>query len=145
MPGAAIILTPDAYPKPLSIGAESITVLAAKESTGSYEVFLQADELGAGPPPHHHAWDEAFFVIAGEFEFHLPDRTVAAKVGTFCHIPAGTSHWFRSLAAGSKMISITSGSTAAAMFADLAAAAARFPTDTEKVMAAGAKHGLRSG
>lgn len=144
MPGTAIILTPDGYPAPLSIGAESITVLAAKETTGGYEVFLQADDLGAGPPPHHHAWDEAFFVLAGAFEFHLEGQTVAAKAGTFCHIPAGSSHWFKSLAKGSTMISITAASNAAAMFVDLAAAAARFPTDPVKVMAAGEKHGLRA-
>lgn len=145
MAGAAIILTLDSYPEALTIGGESITVLAAKATTGGYEVFLQADDLGAGPPPHHHDWDEAFFVLAGEFEFHLPDRTIAARPGTFCHIPAGTSHWFKSLASGSTMISITAGSNAAAMFVDLAEAAARFPTDPDKVMAAGEKHGLRSG
>src|SRR5437868_3749053 len=28
----------------------------------------------SGPPPHHHPWDEAYYVIEGEVRFSLGDR-----------------------------------------------------------------------
>ncbi len=42
-----------------------------------------------------------------------------ARLGTFVHVPAGTTHWFRFGAGGGEMVSLTSGAGAAKMFADV--------------------------
>ena len=46
----------------LNVVGEQISVLASGDQTGSYEVFHQGGPEGSGPPPHHHPWDEAFYV-----------------------------------------------------------------------------------
>ena len=50
---------------PKRVGAEKITILADNSQTGSYEVYLHDAPEGAGPPPHSHPWDEAFYVMQG--------------------------------------------------------------------------------
>lgn len=92
-------------------------MLASKQATGGYEVFLQEGDEGTGPPPHEHAWDESFYVIEGEIEFGIGDDQMTARPGTLVHMPAGTVHWFRFGAGGGRMLSMTGeGSDAAAFF-----------------------------
>ena len=111
------------YPRPLNVVGELITVLASGASTGSYELFLQEGEEGSGPEPHHHPWDEPFFVIRGEVNFNV-DSDVArlAAPGTLVDVPAGSTHWFRWRHGGGAMLSITSPEAATRMFADIDAA-----------------------
>ena len=42
---------------------------------------------GAGPPLHHHDFDEAFYVIEGELTFRLRDDTVIAGPGNLVFAP----------------------------------------------------------
>lgn len=84
-------------------------MLASKQATGGYEVFLQEGDEGTGPPPHEHAWDESFYVIEGEIEFGIGDDQMTARPGTLVHMPAGTVHWFRS--SGNTPASATQAST----------------------------------
>ena len=95
-----IVVTPTSAPRPLNIVGEQLTVLASGAQTGSYEVFHQVGPEGSGPPPHNHPWDEAFYVIKGEIAFGVGDRELVAQAGTFVHLPAGTTHWFRFGAGG---------------------------------------------
>lgn len=111
------------YPAALKVVGEAITVLAAGAATQSYEVFLQDGEEGSGPEPHHHPWDESFFVIRGAVDFNVDsDVPRRAEPGTLVHVPAGCTHWFRWRAGGGAMLSITSREAASRMFADIDAA-----------------------
>ena len=50
---------------------------------------------GRKPPPHIHTnCEEAFFVLDGEIEFFLGDKTVLGRSGCFVHVPGGVSHTF---------------------------------------------------
>ncbi|HEY2048096.1 MAG TPA: cupin domain-containing protein [Caulobacteraceae bacterium] len=102
----------------LNVVGEQLTVLATGDQTGSYEVFHQAGPEGTGAPPHHHPWDEAFYVIRGEVAFGVGDREALAQPGTFVHVPAGATHWFHYGPGGGEMISLTSRGGAAKMFTD---------------------------
>ena len=62
-------------PAPLKIVGEEVIVLASGAQTGSYEIFRQAGPEGSGPPPHRHAWDEAFYVLDGEVDVRRRRRT----------------------------------------------------------------------
>ena len=104
--------------KALTIVGEQLTVLASGAQTGSYEVFHQAGKEGSGPPPHSHPWDEAFFVTRGEVAFGAGDTEAVARPGTFVHVPAGTTHWFRFGVGGGEMLSLTSRAGAAEMFTE---------------------------
>jgi mannose-6-phosphate isomerase-like protein (cupin superfamily) len=75
-------------------GPEGLTVKASGQETGGAIGFLEAlSPPGFGPPRHiHHACDEIFYVLDGEFEFALGDEVVRATPGTFVFIPRGTVH-----------------------------------------------------
>jgi hypothetical protein len=54
-------------------------------TTGSYEIFRQAGPEGAGPPPHSHPWEEAFYVIAGQVTFGVDgDDDLLAHRAPWC-------------------------------------------------------------
>lgn len=123
MPFEPLIVAPSAYPEPLDVVGEKITVLAAGAATGSYEIFVQSGGVGSGPEPHYHPWDESFFILHGEVEFNV--ESVAPRIataGTLVHVPAGCTHWFRWREGGGSMLSITSREAASRMFTDISAA-----------------------
>ena len=131
-------------PRPLNIVGEKITVLASKQATGGYEVFLQEGDEGTGPPPHEHAWDESFYVIEGEIEFGIGDDQMTARPGTLVHLPAGTVHWFRFGAGGGRMLSMTGeGSDAAAFFTACDSEIPDGSPDVEKLTAVASRHAVR--
>jgi quercetin dioxygenase-like cupin family protein len=113
----AFVVAPDAHARALNVVGEKITVLAAKDATQGYEVFLQQGVEGSGPPPHRHDWDESFYVTRGKVEISYGDQTVIGTPGTFVHLPAGTVHAFRFGPGGGEMISVTgSNGNAARLF-----------------------------
>ena len=55
-----------------------------------------ADPGFAGPRPHvHGTHEELFYVLEGEFDFFLEDRTVRLGPGSFIAVPPGVMHDFR--------------------------------------------------
>lgn len=144
MAGKAFVTTPADRPEGLRIVGERITVLAARAATDGYEVFLQEGPAGSGPPPHHHAWDESFFVIEGEVEFGIGAEARTAGAGTLVHLPAGTVHWFRFGPVGARMLSLTgAGGHASAFFTDLAGAVPDGAVDPAKFAEVAGRWGVR--
>lgn len=119
MDGHPIVVGPDERPTPLDLVGEDITVLASGAQTGTYEIFLQVGSEGSGPPPHHHPWDEAFYVLRGEVTFGADGEESTVGPGTLVHIPGGTTHWFRLGDGGAEMLSVTSQEGAASFFTAL--------------------------
>jgi quercetin dioxygenase-like cupin family protein len=71
------------------------TVKAATDQTGGTLAALEAAfEPGSGAPAHlHHLHhEEAFYVLSGEFLFHLGTQSVVAPAGTFLFAPRGIPH-----------------------------------------------------
>ena len=62
------IITKDKLPEPLNVLGETVTVLAAGDTTKPFEVHVQEGVEGGGPPLHSHPWDEAFYILEGEVE-----------------------------------------------------------------------------
>ena len=104
---------------PLHVVGETISVLADGKATGSYEVFLQTGPEGAGPPPHFHPWDEAYYVLEGQIDVLLGERITTLSAGEFVHIPRGTVHNFRMKSREAKFLSVSSHLGASRFFADL--------------------------
>ena len=102
--------------KPLNIGGFQITVLASTEDTGGYELFRIVGPEGTGPGPHHHHWDESFYVLSGEVYCGVNEVETLATVGTLIHVPGGTTHWFKFAKGGGEFFSITSNGNASKMF-----------------------------
>jgi quercetin dioxygenase-like cupin family protein len=116
MASAPIVMGANERPTPLDMGGEEITVLASAAQTHGYEVFLQVGAEGSGPPPHHHPWDEAFYVVRGEVVFGADGQESTLGAGSFVHIPGGATHWFRLGAGGAEMVSFTSHEGATGFF-----------------------------
>lgn len=51
----------------------------------------------AGPPLHHHDFDEAFYVLEGELTFQLHDGLTRASAGELVFPPAGAPHTLANL------------------------------------------------
>lgn len=111
-----IVVTPADRPKALDLVGEDMTVLASSAQTGSYEIFLQVGREGSGPPPHHHPWDEAFYVLRGEVVFAANGEETKASPGTLVHVPGGVTHSFKVGDGGAEMLSITSKAGASGFF-----------------------------
>ena len=140
-----VLVVEKSAPQALNVVGEQITVLASGDQTGSYEVFHQAGPEGSGPPPHNHPWDEAFYVTRGEIAFGVGDQEAVARPGTFVHVPAGTTHWFRFGAGGGEMVSLTSRAGAARMFAEFDREIAPDKPDLARLVEVAGRHGAKIG
>ena len=73
-------------------------LLRSEESDGEISVIeshISADF--AGPPLHHHEFDEMFYVLAGELTFQLRDELLTAGPGQVAFAPRGVPHTFANL------------------------------------------------
>ena len=72
------------------------SILAEAADTGG--LFSAMEILvwrGGEPPMHvHHAEDEAFYVLGGEFTFHVGDEVLPAPAGTLAYLPRDIPHGF---------------------------------------------------
>ena len=138
----AMVVAPQDRPTALNVVGEKITVLASGDQTGSYEIFVHDGPEGTGPPPHSHAWDEAFFVLKGEVQFSVGDAEQTAVAGTLVQVPGGTTHWFRLGAGGAEMLGLTSRAGASELFTDIDRNVPADAPDLGAVIAIAAAHGL---
>ncbi len=81
--------------KTISVLGAPYTYKAAKEETGGAYALIEHTVVGDGPPPHIHTTEEeAFYVLEGELDVLVGDRTVTATAGAFVLVPRGTVHTF---------------------------------------------------
>lgn len=73
-----------------------LTFHAFPAETGDKYTLVEIQTApGAGAPPNHHAGeDESFFVLEGQFEFHVDGQQITAVAGDFVKIPDGAVHAF---------------------------------------------------
>ncbi|HSK11522.1 MAG TPA: cupin domain-containing protein [Vicinamibacterales bacterium] len=70
-------------------------LVTGEESGGAYFVMEALVPPGGGPPPHIHSReDETFYLVEGQIEFLLGDKTITAGPGDFVNVPRGTVHRF---------------------------------------------------
>ena len=72
----------------LLAGAELITVILRGQE---YSLLENATQAGyAGPPPHRHLrQDEGFYVLEGQFTFHVDGQSIQVSAGQFANVPKG--------------------------------------------------------
>jgi quercetin dioxygenase-like cupin family protein len=141
---SAFFTEPATYPRPLEVVGVRVAVLASAKKTGSYEVLLQDGVEGSGPPPHHHPWDETFYVTRGEIAFTFgtgdQEQQVLARTGTLVHLPGGTVHSFRFGKGGGQMVNIGSRDALEPMFEHLDREISPAAPDFERLVAISAEH-----
>ncbi len=79
----------------ISVPGHKVAIKISGEDTDGAYTLMEVELNGDGPPQHiHKNEDEAFYVLKGEIQVHLEDRTVIAKAGAFVRIPRGMRHAF---------------------------------------------------
>ena len=94
----------------------------------------------AGPPPHHHPWDEAYYVIEGEIEFSLDGEERHVKSGDFVYAPGGTVHGFHGASDQPARVLIFDAPAHAEAFFREVDSQVKGPDDMPKVPGIGERH-----
>lgn len=137
------VVTPEDRARAMDVLGVKITVLASNAQTQSYEITLQEGEVGVGPPPHFHEWDESFFVLDGQVEIDCEGKTLVCNAGTLVHVPAGTVHGYRFGVGGGRMFELTGqGGCATQMFANVSREVPPGPPDIPKLLAVLRRNGV---
>ena len=73
-----------------------MTFLATGEDThGQFALIEAVGRRGNVPPPHiHHREDEIFYILEGEIDFSVSDRTIKGTPGTMIFLPRDVRHSF---------------------------------------------------
>lgn len=92
-----IILGPADGERLVIHGANIMTFKATAANTSNHYSLCHYEAVAGwpGPEPHTHAdFEEAFYILEGEFEFRVGEQVVRAKTGTFLLVPRGVEHAF---------------------------------------------------
>ena len=73
--------------------------LASEDTGGAYSIVEETSPPQGGAPPHiHYNEDEALYVLEGEVEVLVGDRTTRAIAGSLAYnVPKGTLHTFKNI------------------------------------------------
>jgi mannose-6-phosphate isomerase-like protein (cupin superfamily) len=76
-----------------------ITVKVASEDTGgAFSLIETIEPAQGGPPPHlHHNVEEMMYVLEGEVEFVVGERTIRAGAGSCAYLPRGIPHTYKNI------------------------------------------------
>jgi quercetin dioxygenase-like cupin family protein len=82
------------------LGDRYVVKVGATETGGLLTTVEATIQPQSGLPPHiHQREDETFYILEGEFEFLIGDKTVRASPGAFVYAPRGRVHTFKNISA----------------------------------------------
>ena len=138
------IVVPPGKGEVLSVMGAGVRFLCPAEATGHQWSLMEVTlPEGGGPPPHEHAWDEAYYVIEGDVLFSLAGVEQRVAAGTFLYAPGGTIHGFRGASERPARVLIFDAPAHAETFFREVDQQVRSPADMAKVPAIGARNGIR--
>ena len=96
--------------KTVSVFGDPFTYKVASHDTNNAYSIVEVTVSVHTPPPHpHHNEDEGFYVLEGELEVRVGDRTVRAPAGSFVLGPKGVVHGYSKVGLGpAKLLEIFS-------------------------------------
>ena len=129
---------------PLHVLGTQVRFLCEAQDTGNAWSLMEATlPLGSGPPPHKHAWDEAYFVTAGEVVFTLGDEVFTARAGDFVYTPSGVVHGFSGASAEpARVLIFDAPAHAGTFFKRVDREVEELPRDLPKVLEIGRRTGI---
>ena len=126
------------------LGAEVRFLCPAKATGKAWSLLEAVLPMDAGPPPHEHPWDEAYYVIEGEVRFSLGDKVELVRAGDFIYAPGGTVHAFQGASPSpARLLVFDQPGHAEQFFRDIDSEVKNVPGDLAKVPEIGARHKLR--
>ncbi|MGJ0506943.1 MAG: cupin domain-containing protein [Methylocystis sp.] len=115
----------------------------AEDTRGAWSLMENVIPEQAGPPPHSHPWDEAYYVIEGEVAFQIGDRRELVRAGDFVYAPGGTVHAFQGASKSpARLLIFDAPAHAESFFKDIDREVTELPRDLAKVPQIGARHGV---
>ena len=104
-----VIVGPDEG-RALSVGGDTYTEKVLGQNTnGAYTAMVLTVRSSEAPPRHVHAdFEEAFYVLEGEWEFEMDGKTSRAPPGTFFLFLRGTAHTFYPISQPARIFKIIS-------------------------------------
>ena len=131
--------------RPLHVLGTGVRFLCEGHSTNNVwslmEVTLPQD---AGPPPHSHDWDEAYFVCEGEVQFTVGDQRFTATAGDFVYTPGAVVHGFRGASQRpARVLIFDAPAHAGTFFKRVDREVRELPRDLHKVLDIGEDAGIR--
>ncbi len=97
---------PSGEGKSVWLVGDLITVKVTSEDTeGVFSVLEETTPPQGGPPPHiHHQEDEWIYVLEGEVELLVGDRTIRDTAGASAYAPRGILHTFKNVGTSSSRV-----------------------------------------
>jgi quercetin dioxygenase-like cupin family protein len=128
------------------LGEPRVLKITPAENGGTFLQFETAHAPGTGAPPHlHREEDEAFYVLAGQYEFSVGGRHITATPGAFTFVPRGTVHAFMSTGqeAGRMLVTVTPGTGHEGLLREVKEVTERLgrPPETPQLLALAEKYG----
>lgn len=124
MPDEAVTVRRPGEARVIDAGGIRRLVLADASDTGSAFSLIETREaaVGIGPPLHiHRDAAESFYVIEGEYRFHLDGRDFVCEAGSFVYVPVGMAHTFSSMTTGSRKLNLYTPAAMVGYYDELAA------------------------
>ena len=127
----------------LHILGETLRPLVTNDMGASVEVFDTSGPAETGPPPHRHAWEEIYVMLAGEMEVAVGGNPpIRVGVGGVVHVPSDTVHSYRILTDDTRFLTIFSKGQAARFFRDVASEVQMEPLDIPALATVAGRHGV---
>lgn len=125
--------------KTVVVAGDPFTIKVNGANTGGAYSLVEVTVGLHGPPLHvHRNEDELWYVIDGEFEIRVGERTVRAPAGSLVFGPKGVPHHYTKLSEGpGKLLEIFSPAGFERCFEEIAGL-----TDVERMRAIAAKYNM---
>jgi quercetin dioxygenase-like cupin family protein len=129
----------------LNVTGAEVRFLCRGEQTGAaWSLMETVLPRYAGPPPHHHPWDECYYVVEGRVRFHLDGRDVLVGAGDFVYAPGGTLHGFAGDSdSPARMLVFDAPAHTEGFFRDTDREVKELPRDVPTLMAIGERYGIQ--
>ncbi|MEJ8826901.1 cupin domain-containing protein [Variovorax humicola] len=130
--------------QPLLVLGTQVRFLCEGHSTnGAWSLMEVTLPQDAGPPPHSHEWDEAYFVTEGKVQFTLDDKHFTATAGDFVYTPSSVVHGFRGASQRpARVLIFDAPAHAGAFFKRVDQEVKELPRDLPKVLDIGKSTGI---
>jgi quercetin dioxygenase-like cupin family protein len=123
----------------LNVLGDTITCkLLGAQTAGAWSLFEIATQNG--PPPHKHPWEEAYYIVEGEVEFHIEGQSTKVGRGSFVDVGPNVVHTYQVKSPSARLLVWASPAGLEHFFEDLAREITEMPPDFAKVLAIAAKH-----
>lgn len=126
----------------LNVMGAAVRFLCGADKTARAWSLMEVElPENAGPPPHDHPWDEAYYVVAGSVRFHLAGREQVFQAGDFVYAPGGTVHGFQGASKQpARVIIFDAPAHTEAFFREVDREVKEMPRDLPKALAIGQRH-----